>query len=173
MSSHPKCEVRTYNYFCSVGEDLAKNVEKSSNPLLTGKYTVNQTAVCFEFKEVECTHIRDAICKMKTSKGSGNDNISSYFLKISLPFITKSLYCIFNNSILKCVFPAQWKIARVTPIFKEGDKNAKSNYRPISIPVKAHSVHKSQQLRLQSPKYKPRSTSGFMSWTPAIFNLHQ
>ena len=50
------------NYFCSVGEDLAKNVEKSSNPLLTCKYTVNQTAVCFEFKDVECTHIRDAIC---------------------------------------------------------------------------------------------------------------
>ena len=60
-----------------MGEDLANSIEKSSNPLLTGKYTVSQTAVCFEFKEIECTHIRDAICKMKTSKGSGNDNISS------------------------------------------------------------------------------------------------
>ena len=69
------------NYFCSVGEDLAKNIENSSNPLLKGKYTVNQTAVCYKFKKVECAHIRDATCKMKTSKGYGNDNISSNLLK--------------------------------------------------------------------------------------------
>ena len=157
------------NYFCSVGEDLANNVEKSSNPLLTGKYTVNQTAVCFEFKEVECTHIRDAICKMKTSKGSGNDNISSYFLKISLPFITKSLCCIFNKSILKCVFPAQWKIARVTPIFKEGDKNAKSNYRPISVlPVISRLFEKLVYNQL----YEYMSTNGLIASCQSGFRAH-
>ena len=31
------------------------------------------------------------------------------------------------------VFPYQWKTARVTPIFKEGDKSAKTNYQPISV----------------------------------------
>ena len=30
-------------------------------------------------------------------------------------------------------FPDSWKVARVTPIFKEGDKTEKSNYRPISV----------------------------------------
>ena len=31
------------------------------------------------------------------------------------------------------IFPDAWKLARVTPICKEGDKNDKSNYRPISV----------------------------------------
>ena len=31
------------------------------------------------------------------------------------------------------MFPDSWKIARVTPIYKNGDKADKSKYRPISV----------------------------------------
>ena len=65
------------------------------------------------------------MAKIKTSKGFGNDNISSYFLNLALLIISKSLTCLFNRSISQCKFPASWKIARVTPIFKDGDKSAK------------------------------------------------
>jgi len=30
-------------------------------------------------------------------------------------------------------FPVLWEISRVAPIYKEGDKSEKSNYRPISV----------------------------------------
>ena len=30
-------------------------------------------------------------------------------------------------------FPDSWKVARITPIFKDGDRTEKSNYRPISV----------------------------------------
>ena len=40
---------------------------------------------------------------------------------------------IFNTSIETSTFPVSWKIARVTPIFKGGEKSEKSNYRPISV----------------------------------------
>ena len=30
-------------------------------------------------------------------------------------------------------FPDAWKIARIVSVFKDGDKEIKSNYRPISI----------------------------------------
>ena len=77
--------------------------------------------------------IRDAFAKVKTTMSSGNDNISSYFLKLSLPYIGNSLAFLFNTSIETSQFPNSWKVARFTPIFKDGDKTEKSNYRPISV----------------------------------------
>ena len=77
--------------------------------------------------------IRDAFATVKTAKSFGTDNISSYFLKLALPFIENSLAFLFNTSIETSRFPNSWKVARVTPIFKEGDKAEKSNYQPISV----------------------------------------
>ena len=54
-------------------------------------------------------------------------------MKIALPFIENSLALLFNTSIETSKFPVLWKIARVTPIYKEGERTDKSNYRPISV----------------------------------------
>ena len=54
-----------------------------------------------KFTKISEQHIRDAIDKTKTSKGFGNDNISSYFLNLALPYIIKSLACMFNKSLEK------------------------------------------------------------------------
>ena len=59
--------------------------------------------------------------------------ISSYFLKLAMPFIEDSLVYLFNTSLETSQFPDPWKIARVSPIFKDGDKIEKSTYRPISV----------------------------------------
>ena len=40
---------------------------------------------------------------------------------------------VFNRSLLSGIVPSQLKIAKVNPIFKSGDKQVFSNYRPISI----------------------------------------
>ena len=73
------------------------------------------------------------IAKVKTAKSFGIDNISCYFLKLALPFIENSLAFMFNTSIQTSMFPDSWKIARVTPIYKNGDRTDESNYRPISV----------------------------------------
>ena len=43
------------------------------------------------------------------------------------------LFHVFKVSIQQGKFPDSLKIAKVTPIFKSGDKDNVSNYRPISI----------------------------------------
>ena len=64
----------------------------------------------------------------------GVDNISSCFLKLALPYIQNSLAFLFNTSIATSQIPDSCKVARIAPIFKEGDKTEKSNYLPV-LPV--------------------------------------
>ena len=73
------------------------------------------------------------IRKLKTSKSFGNDGIHSYFLKLTMILIEDSLVYLFNTSLETSQFPDLWKIARVSPIFKDDDKTEKSNHRPISV----------------------------------------
>ena len=57
-------------------------------------------------------------------------------MELALPYIENSLAFLFNTSIETSQFPDSWKVARITPIFKDGDRTVKSNYRPISaLPV--------------------------------------
>ena len=47
--------------------------------------------------------------------------------------IEDSRACFFNTSLEKSQFLDPWKIARVSPSIKDGDKTEKFNYRPISV----------------------------------------
>ena len=119
--------------FCSIGKNLGSKIEDAPNDLLASDSVVNKKSTRFKFKHVSALEIRDAIAKLKTAKSFGNDTISSYFLKLALPFMETSLAIMFNTSIETSLFPKFWKLARVTPICKVSDRSDKSNYRPISI----------------------------------------
>ena len=60
--------------------------------------------------------------------------ISAKFLQLISLEISYALSKLFNNLFETGHFPDVWKIAHVTPIFKRnGSKNCRTNYRPISI----------------------------------------
>ena len=71
--------------------------------------------------------------RMKTSHSSGFDGIACCFIKAALPVVAESLCDIFNISLSTGTFPVDWKVARITPIYKDGPKEDRSNYRPISV----------------------------------------
>ncbi|VDI38896.1 E3 ubiquitin-protein ligase HERC4 [Mytilus galloprovincialis] len=47
--------------------------------------------------------------------------------------LSKPLAQLFNKSIREAVYPETWKLASVIPVFKSGDRELVSNYRPISL----------------------------------------
>ena len=85
------------NNFCSVGKDLAHKISPVPNPLLSGDFEMNKTKAKFHFRTIEVQEIRDAFAKVKPAKSFGIDNISSYLLKLALPFTENSLASIFNT----------------------------------------------------------------------------
>ena len=121
------------SFFCSIGKEMASKIEGGYDPLTFCDYFLNSNAAKFVFKSINAEQVREAIGKLKTSKSYGDDGISSYFLKLAIPFIEDSLVYSFNTSLETSQFPDPWKIARVSPIFKDGDRTEKSNYRPISV----------------------------------------
>ena len=71
------------------------------------------------------------LCKPKNSKDC--DDISMYVISKVIVSIAKPLAHIFNLSFSFGIFPDHMNIAKIIPIFKNGQKTEFTNYRPISI----------------------------------------
>ena len=54
-------------------------------------------------------------------------------VKVAANELSFPLATIFNFSLLTGTIPNEWKQAVVTPVFKEGDRQNTSNYRPMSV----------------------------------------
>ena len=114
-------------YFRSIGNDLANEIPYTPNPLLNNEYTVNAHESTFRFSEISAHEVTQAMNQMKTAKSVGTDKISSYFLKLAIPYVSKSIVQLLNIATRNSIFPESWKTTRVTLIFKEGDKGEPSN----------------------------------------------
>lgn len=83
--------------------------------------------------EITAKGIECLITKLKLSSSAGADNINSKVLKNTI-FITSNILCyIFQQSLESGQIPDDWKVAKVTPLFKSGDQHLPQNYRPISL----------------------------------------
>ena len=70
---------------------------------------------------------------MSKTKATGLDNISARLIRECADIILGPLYDLFNKSLMSGIFPDDWKCARVTPLFKQGESSDLNNYRPISV----------------------------------------
>ena len=77
--------------------------------------------------------VEKLLLNINTSKAKGPDDIPNMFLKGLAPEIAPVVQFIFNQSLETGSLPSDWRDARVSPIFKKGDKHSASNYRPVSL----------------------------------------
>ncbi len=87
----------------------------------------------FSFREVSEKEIFDNLNNLNTKKSTGDDDISSKFLKLSARYLNTPLAFTINASIIFLNFPTKAKRAVVTAIYKSDDKTNVKNYRPVSI----------------------------------------
>ena len=74
-----------------------------------------------------------AIKSLKPNKAAGIDIINSNTVLDTSDEIKDILFLIFKTSLQQGTFPNKLKIAKVTPLFKSGDAENVTNYRPISV----------------------------------------
>ncbi|KAK3094300.1 hypothetical protein FSP39_000043 [Pinctada imbricata] len=87
----------------------------------------------FEIQPATEEEVFNLLNKLNVNKSAGIDTLGPRILKIAAGIITKPITSMINMSIFTGVFPEKLKTAKVTPIYKKGDKSDPSNYRPISI----------------------------------------
>ena len=87
----------------------------------------------FIFSPISRSKVFSLLNKLSKSKATGLDNISAKLIRECADLILIPLYNIFNNSLSSSLFPDDWKCARVTPLFKQGQRTDVNNYRPISV----------------------------------------
>ena len=87
----------------------------------------------FSFDPICDKQITDLLIKLDVKKSCGPDGFSPKLLQIAAPAIAAPLAKLFNCCIESCMWPTQWKISCVTPVYKKEDETNKKNYRPISV----------------------------------------
>ena len=92
------------------------------------------TGIVFEFNAVTVSAVGKLSSGINSSKATGLDGINPRFLKASYNLIATPICQIINRSLFTGQIPLDWKIAEVSPLYKDGSRNEILNYRPISVP---------------------------------------
>ena len=77
--------------------------------------------------------VKKILLSLNTNKAVGPDHIGNYILKKCAESLCEPLAILFQSSLDQGVFPTCWKDAQVSAIFKQIDRQIKTNYRPISL----------------------------------------
>ena len=114
-------------FYTSIGPELAKK----------------HTADWFYYGDTVDENIADIVtnndeviklCRdIEPLKSSGMDEISAKICKDAFLVLSDQLVHMFNASLHTGIYPDEWKVAKVIPLFKGGDREFVGNYRPVSL----------------------------------------
>ena len=113
------------HYFCR--QSTLPDEQNQSLPIKP-----NATSILSEIV-ISPQDVTDAIAAVHPSKASGPDLVSPRLLREGAHFLAAPLSTFFTQLIRQSVFPSAWKLANVTPIFKNRDPYNPANYRPMSL----------------------------------------
>ena len=94
---------------------------------------IKPTDKTFSLQTPSVDTVYKLLTKLNDRKATGLDRIPCKLLKMAANTVAPSLTGIFEKSICTGIFPTEWKLARVTSVFKKGIKSDLTNYRPTSV----------------------------------------
>ena len=77
--------------------------------------------------------VYEALTTLDPTKAKGIDSISPITLSRCALALYEPIHYLFFRWINQCNIPSEWRIHLISPIFKSGDKQSVTNYRPIPL----------------------------------------
>ena len=122
------------NEFCSFFSSVGTNLTENFGELNLPRMEVSNVAEKFSFELLNEVEVYNELRLLKKPKSCDILGFSTKLLRIAAPVVAVYITHIFNLSLCIGKFHEDWKLAKVTPIYKgEGSKQMPTNYRPISV----------------------------------------
>lgn len=103
----------------------------------------------FVLLESDQEEVLKTVATLKNANSTGWDGISSIFIKRYINLLAKPITHIINLCFTLGKFPSMLKDSVVIPVFKSGERDSITNYRPISLlPTIAKVIEKLINVRL-------------------------
>lgn len=117
-------------FFSGIAERIHSSLPASEFDPLT-RVRMTETS-CF-FGPVDEDEVCRAMQSLRSTSSRDCYDISARILRRLSGHLTSPLTVLFNRCLVEGSFPTCFKMSRVTPIFKKGNRSEVANYRPISI----------------------------------------
>lgn len=127
------------HFFTTIGSNLANLININNSRYLDQLKQSNSPHTLRDFPEITLSEVKKLVQDIKISKSANIKDINSKLLKEAFESLIPHLVYLFNLICVTTDIPNSWKLASVTPIFKEGNNAKICFYRPISLlplPVK-------------------------------------
>lgn len=121
------------DFFVNVGPNLAKKIVEPNDKHGLDEKVINMNPHSIFINSVDEHEILTIVNNLKNKKSTDHTNIDIILIKSIIETILKPFTYICNLSLQAGIFPDEMKIAKVIPIYKNGDKQLLNNYRPISL----------------------------------------
>jgi hypothetical protein len=165
------------NFFSNLGLTTVNHLPQPEKSSYVSAIVPNKKT--FILDETNCVEVLLTGLSLTSKKSCDYLGTSSWLIKSIIHVILVPLTHVFNLSFQCGIVPLKLKIAKVIPIYKNGNKSLPINYRPISIlPIFSKILEKLMYQRIISfiDKYKILSCCqyGFrskMSTADAVYNL--
>lgn len=128
-----------FNVFCVQSvDDICESIDRPNETVsdLLKCHNVNhplEHRPYFSFSEVTPDEILNIVKKLNPSDSVDIYDLSCNILKKIINCIVVPLTHCINKCLIEGVFPEVLKLSRVVPIYKKGERNCPSSYRPISL----------------------------------------
>lgn len=120
------------NFFLSVFTKETDEIEEAVKQSFEAKFRPEEMEQIVDCKIQEEDVIKE-IKNLKADKAAGPDDIPQNFYIQTADVIAKPLVILYRFCLDNSEVPSDWRDANVTPIFKKGQKEEVSNYRPVSL----------------------------------------
>ena len=118
--------------------------------------------------------VQAVLGSLDSTKATGPDGIPARLLKETASVISPSLCKLYNKSLDQGIFPQDWKLANIVPIYKKGQREHTENYRPISLlPIVSKVLERCVFFNIKDHLFQltQNTQHGFISGKSCITNL--